>query len=281
MRERTAELQQTTERLRAEIQQREEVEEELLRARKLESIGVLAGGIAHDFNNFLTVVQGNVEMAKMQLGRNEPVRNILERTGKACERAALLSSQLLTFAKGGVPVRQLVSIAKLLMDAVELARAGSQTSIQVSIADDLRCAEVDPGQIGQVLHNILLNARQAMAERGIIEVRAENVVLAGAPGGDTRVRITIRDYGCGIPFDALPQIFDPYFTTKPGGARAGVGDVVCDHRQARRKLVGGIEAGARNGVHDRAAGFARDAHRAGSGCQRDSRGHGSAADHGR
>jgi signal transduction histidine kinase/ActR/RegA family two-component response regulator len=220
--ERTAELQRSTERLKAEIRQREQIEEELLRARKLESLGVLAGGIAHDFNNFLTVVQGNVEMAKMQLGRNKPVRAILDQTRTACQRAALLASQLLTFAKGGDPVRHVVSIAKLVTDAVDLARAGAQTSVDLSIAEDLRFAEVDMGQIGQVLHNILLNARQAMPEGGIIEVRAENVVLAGAQEAANRIRISIRDYGCGIPVDVLPRIFDPYFTTKPSGRGLGL-----------------------------------------------------------
>ena len=164
----------------AEITQREQVEDELLRARKLESLGVLAGGIAHDFNNFLTVVQGNLELLKMQLESQEPVQDILDDTANACQRAVFLSSQLLTFAKGGAPVRRLVSVAQLVMDAVHLARAGAQTSIEVSIAEDLRCAEVDPGQIGQVLHNILLNARQAMPEGGIIEVRAENLADAHA-----------------------------------------------------------------------------------------------------
>jgi two-component system cell cycle sensor histidine kinase/response regulator CckA len=220
--ERTAELQQSTERLRSEIRQREQIEEELLRARKLESLGVLAGGIAHDFNNFLTVVQGNVEMANMLLGWNQPVREILDRTQNACQRAALLSSQLLTFAKGGNPVRHLVSVAKLVTDAVDLARAGAQTSIEVSISEDLRFAEVDPGQIGQALHNIMINARQAMPEGGIIEIHAENVVLAGDEVADTLVRITIRDYGCGIPVDVLPRIFDPYFTTKSTGRGLGL-----------------------------------------------------------
>ena len=180
--ERTAELLRSTEQLRAEIAQREQVEEELLRARKLESLGVLAGGIAHDFNNFLAVVQGNVELAKMRLDPDAPVQAILDETANACQRAAFLSSQLLTFAKGGVPVRRLVSVAKLVMDAVPLARAGAQTSIDVFIAEDLWFAEVDPGQIGQVLHNILLNARQAMPEGGIIEVRAENVDFETAGG---------------------------------------------------------------------------------------------------
>jgi signal transduction histidine kinase/ActR/RegA family two-component response regulator len=215
VRERTAELQKSTEQLRAEITQREQIEDELLRARKLESLGVLAGGIAHDFNNFLTVVQGNLELLKMQLESHEPVQDILDDTASACQRAVFLSSQLLTFAKGGAPVRRLVSVAQLVMDSVALARAGAQTSIEVSIAEDLRFAEVDPGQIGQVLHNILLNARQAMPEGGIIEVRAENLA-------DTHVRISILDYGHGIPADVLPRIFDPYFTTKPHGNGLGL-----------------------------------------------------------
>jgi len=218
--ERTAELHRSNEQLRAEIKQREQIEEELLRARKLESLGVLAGGIAHDFNNFLTIVQGNIEMAKMQLGPAEPVQSMLDQTASACQRATFLSSQLLTLAKGGAPVRRLLSVAKLVTDAVELARAGAQTSIEVSIAEDLLFADVDPGQIGQVLHNVLLNARQAMPEGGVIEVRAENFILASGAGA--HVRISIRDYGCGIPADVLPRIFDPYFTTKPGGSGLGL-----------------------------------------------------------
>jgi CheY-like chemotaxis protein len=208
--------------VRAAVTQRLQIEEELLRARKLESLGVMAGGIAHDFNNFLTVVQGNIELAKMRLDPDDPVQATLDQTASACQRAAFLSSQLLIFAKGGAPVRRLVSVVQLVMDAVHLARAGAQTSIAVSISEDLRFAEVDPGQIGQVLHNILLNARQAMPEGGIIEVDAENVVVEDALGADTRVRISIRDYGCGIAAHVLPHIFDPYFTTKPGGNGLGL-----------------------------------------------------------
>ncbi len=219
---RTAELQRSTDQLRAEISQREQIEEELLRARKLESLGVLAGGIAHDFNNFLTVVQGNIELAKMDLDPNEPVQAILDQTTNACHQAAFLSAQLLTFAKGGAPVRRVVSVAKLVTDAVHLARAGAQTSMEVSMPENLRFAEVDPGQISQAFHNILLNARQAMPEGGIIEVHAENAVLDGAHGAGSGVRISIRDYGCGIPADVLPRIFDPYFTTKPGGKGLGL-----------------------------------------------------------
>ena len=220
--ERTAELHRSTQQLRAEIAQREQIEEQLLRTRKLESLSVLAGGIAHDFNNFLAVVQGNVELAKARLDRDAPVQALLDEMASACKRAALLSTQLLTFSKGGAPVRRLVSLAQLIMDAIPLVRAGAQTSFDVCISENLRSAEVDPGQIGQVLHNILLNARQAMPEGGTIKVQAENVDLKIVAGIDSRVRISVQDHGCGIPDDDLPRIFDPYFTTKPGGSGLGL-----------------------------------------------------------
>jgi signal transduction histidine kinase/ActR/RegA family two-component response regulator len=218
--ERTAELQQSTEQLRAEIAQRQQTEEELLRARKLESIGVLAGGIAHDFNNFLTVVQGNIEVAKEQLTLTEPAQQFLDQAASACQRAKFLSSQLLTFAKGGAPVRRIVSIAQLVTEAVHLARTGSQASIEVNIAEGLWSAQVDSGQIGQVLHNILINAREAMPGGGTIEVQARNVV--GQDAADPRVRISISDNGRGIPEEVLRRIFDPYFTTKTGGNGLGL-----------------------------------------------------------
>lgn len=221
--ERTAELRNSTEQLRAEIAQREQTEEELLRARKLESLGVLAGGIAHDFNNFLAIVQGNIEVAKGQLHPNEPAQEFLDQATSACQRAAFLSSQLLTFAKGGAPVRRVVSMAKLVTDAVQLARIGSPMSIEVEMAKGLWCSEVDPGQMGQVLHNILLNALQAMPDRGAVEVHAENVIFPNsADDADPRVRISIRDYGPGISPEVRGRIFDPYFTTKPGGSGLGL-----------------------------------------------------------
>ena len=222
--ERTAELRQSNERLRAEIKQRETMEEELLRVRNLESLGTLAGGIAHDFNNVLTVVQGNIEMAKLQLNPDAPVQEILDQTASACQRAVFLSSQLLTFAKGGAPIRQVVSVSKLILDAVHVARAGAPISIGVDIAEDLWAAEVDAGQIGQVLHSILLNAKQSMPEGGIIEIRAENIAPGGdkEPGAEAHVRISIRDYGPGIPANILPRIFDPYFTTKRGATGLGL-----------------------------------------------------------
>jgi signal transduction histidine kinase/CheY-like chemotaxis protein len=221
--ERTAELHKSTEQLRAEIAQRQQAEEELLRARKLESLGVLAGGIAHDFNNFLTVVQGNIEVAKGQLDVEAPALGFLDQAASACQRAKFLSSQLLTFAKGGAPVRRVVSVAELVMEAVHLARTGSPIGIEVEIEQGLWSAEVDPGQIGQVLHNILINAREAITGGSNIEVRAENLAIPTDAGhAESRVRISIRDHGHGIPPDVLRRIFDPYFTTKPGGSGLGL-----------------------------------------------------------
>uniref|UniRef100_Q01U34 histidine kinase n=1 Tax=Solibacter usitatus (strain Ellin6076) TaxID=234267 RepID=Q01U34_SOLUE len=223
--ERTAELSRSTEQLRREIANRELMEEELLRARKLESLGVLAGGIAHDFNNFLTIIRGNIEVAMERLQPDDPVQEIVAETATACRRAELLASQLLTFAKGGAPVRRLASVKDIVTDAVQLLRAGSSVSVDVSIAADLRFAYLDAGQIGQVIHNLLRNAREAMGEGGIIEVRAENVVCPDAIDTDPRVRIAIRDYGRGIPADIRPRIFDPYFTTKPGASGLGLATV--------------------------------------------------------
>ncbi len=221
--ERTAELHQSTEQLRAEITQREQAEEELLRARKLESLGVLAGGIAHDFNNFLTVVQGNIEVAKVHLTPGEAAREFLDQAASACQRAKFLSSQLLTFAKGGAPVRRVASTAQLVTDAVLLARSGSSIAIDLHLAESLWSADVDSGQIGQVLHNILINAREATSGGGAIEVRAKNIALQNGSGEIApHVRVSIRDHGHGIPPEVLRRVFDPYFTTKPGGSGLGL-----------------------------------------------------------
>ena len=243
--ERTAALHQSTEQLRAEIAQREQTEGALLRARKLESLGVLAGGIAHDFNNFLTVVQGNIEVAKAMVPAEAPAQGYLTQAAGACQRAKFLSLQLLTFAKGGTPVRRIVSVAQLVTDAVHLARTGSPVAMKVNLADDLWSAEVDPGQIGQVLHNILINAREATPAAGAIEVQAHNIEPARQYGQDKydqdefsqdgvsllaashdkagpRVQISIQDHGPGIPAEVVGQIFDPYFTTKSAGSGLGL-----------------------------------------------------------
>jgi PAS domain S-box-containing protein len=211
-----------------DITTRKQVEEELFRGRKLESLGVLAGGIAHDFNNFLNIIAGNIALTKMHLKPADPVCNILEQAAAACNRATSLALQLLTFAKGGAPVRIPSRLDGVVKGAVDLAGAGAQVAIDLAIVDDLWSAEIDIEQISHALHNILLNARQAMPEGGMIEVRAENVVfdadsLSLRPGN--YILISVRDHGCGIEADVLPRIFDPYFTTKQSGSGLGLATV--------------------------------------------------------
>jgi two-component system, LuxR family, sensor kinase FixL len=211
-----------------DITTRKQVEEELFRGRKLESLGVLAGGIAHDFNNFLNIIAGNIALTKMHLKPADPVCNILEQAAAACNRATSLALQLLTFAKGGAPVRIPSRLDGVVKGAVDLAGAGAQVAIDLTIVDDLWSAEIDIEQISHALHNILLNARQAMPEGGMIEVRAENVVfdadsLSLRPGN--YILISVRDHGCGIEADVLPRIFDPYFTTKQSGSGLGLATV--------------------------------------------------------
>jgi signal transduction histidine kinase/ActR/RegA family two-component response regulator len=234
--ERTRELEQTNQRLRVEIDQRQQAESELLRARQLESLGVLAGGIAHDFNNFLTIVQGNVALAKTRLPADNSAQGVLDQAHEACQRAASLSNQLLTFAKGGAPVRRVTSISDILRSAVDLVSAGSPAALTLRVAEDLWPADVDPEQIRQVFHNILLNAREAVSDEGHIDIRAENMTLSGKsrvrqPG--PYVRIVVQDDGSGIAPEILPKIFDPYFTTKSAGTGLGLATayaIVARHR---------------------------------------------------
>jgi len=212
-----------------DITTRKQVEEELFRGRKLESLGVLAGGIAHDFNNFLNIIAGNIALTKMHLKPADPVCNILEQAAAACNRATSLALQLLTFAKGGAPVRIPSRLDGVVKGAVDLAGAGAQVAIDLAIVDDLWSAEIDIEQISHALHNILLNARQAMPEGGMIEVRAENVVFDADSLSSLRpgkyILISVRDHGCGIEADVLPRIFDPYFTTKQSGSGLGLATV--------------------------------------------------------
>ncbi|MFP5213788.1 MAG: PAS domain S-box protein [Acidobacteriota bacterium] len=209
-----------------DITERRKVEEELLRAQKLESIGVLAGGLAHDFNNILTAIIGNVSLARMQTNPADKVFQRLEATEKACFRAKDLTQQLLTFSKGGKPVKKTLRMGDLIRESVTFALRGSNVMCEFAIADDLRFVDVDEGQMNQVLNNLAINADQAMPDGGVIRVTAENVDAgpdAPPPLKPGRyVRISIEDHGGGIPQEHLTRIFDPYFTTKQTGSGLGL-----------------------------------------------------------
>lgn len=212
-----------------DITDRKKMEEEVLRAQKLESIGVLAGGIAHDFNNLLTIILGNISLAKMDRGSFEKTLERLEDTERACLRARDLTKQLLTFARGGVPVKRTVLIGQVLRDASIFALRGSGVKCEFNIADDIWPAEVDEAQINQVISNLIINACQAMPGGGRIKISAQNVCIRE----DSPLPLEKRDYvqvsfsdnGTGIPEDNLGKIFDPYFTTKAKGSGLGLATV--------------------------------------------------------
>jgi len=210
-----------------DITERERLHNELIKMQKLESIGVLAGGIAHDFNNILTGIMGNISYARLVLEPGHAALHSLESAEKATERAAELTRQLLTFARGGEPVKTVVAVGRLIHEAVSLMLRGTNVRGDVWVDDTVRAIEADEGQISQVLHNILINAVQAMPEGGILRVTADNLWLDAAndavalPEGDY-VRITIADEGCGIPEENLERIFDPFFSTKDSGSGLGL-----------------------------------------------------------
>ncbi|MCJ7776454.1 MAG: PAS domain S-box protein, partial [Desulfobulbaceae bacterium] len=212
--------------LLSDITERKEMEEELLRAQKLESVGILAGGIAHDFNNILTTILGNVSLARMQVNPEDELFDLLREAETASTRAQTLTKQLLTFAKGGAPVKEIVQIKDVIKDSSLFVLRGSKSGCEFSIAEDLWPIDVDVGQISQVIDNIVINANQAMPKGGIIQVAAENLIIEDRHGLPVKpgryVRISVIDQGVGIAEKHLLNIFDPYFTTKQEGSGLGL-----------------------------------------------------------
>jgi PAS domain S-box-containing protein len=209
-----------------DITEKRKMEAELVKAQKLESLGVLAGGIAHDFNNFLTAIIGNLSLAKMDSKPGDQVVAWLNEMEKASLQAKNLTQQLLTFSKGGEPVKKLVALTELVKNSATFSLRGSNVRCEFSISEDLLPVEVDEGQIGQVINNLVLNADHAMPEGGIIEICAENIILSAdnefsLPLGPY-LRTSFRDHGVGIHPDHLPKVFDPYFTTKHKGSGLGL-----------------------------------------------------------
>jgi PAS domain S-box-containing protein len=203
-----------------------QMEEEMLKADKLESIGLLAGGIAHDFNNILTIILGNLTFAKMFLKPGGKIYKRITKAERASFRAKDLTQQFLTFAKGGLPVKKVTSIADLIMESVNFSIRGSKVKCEFSLQDDLWPLEIDEGQINQVINNLIINATQAMPEGGRIKIKAENVMIdSGATLSLKKgkyVKITVEDEGVGISTENMKRIFDPYFTTKEKGNGLGL-----------------------------------------------------------
>ncbi|NBV23929.1 MAG: PAS domain S-box protein [Proteobacteria bacterium] len=209
-----------------DISDQQAIMEERVRASKLDSLGILAGGIAHDFNNILTAVIGNVSFARLFCQPGEKQFERLEEAEKAALRAKDLATQLLTFAKGGAPVRQTASLVELIRDSTSFALRGSNVRCEFHPEPDLWPVEVDQGQFSQVIQNLVINAVQAMPNGGVIRVSADNLRLEpDSPLGlqpGRYCRITVKDHGTGIKPEHLNKVFDPYFTTKEKGTGLGL-----------------------------------------------------------
>ena len=212
-----------------DISDRERLQEEVLKFKKLESVGRLAGGIAHDFNNLLTGIMGNLEVASLRLTKDpERARENIAKSIKASHRAADLTQKLLTFAKGGEPIKKTADLGEIIRDSAEFVMSGSNIALEVEVAEDLWAVEVDTGQISQVIQNLVINAVQAMSDGGTISVTVENIQfevgemppLPLSPGA--YIRISVKDQGHGIAPGIKQKVFDPFFTTRPEGSGLGL-----------------------------------------------------------
>ncbi len=212
--------------IKEDITNRKKMEKELLKTQKLESLGILAGGIAHDFNNRLAGILMKITLARMNINREDKAFQSLVEAEEAIARTKNLTMQLLTFSQGGAPIMKTSSLKKVIEEAVDFSLRGSRIKCQYSLPDNLRPVEIDEGQMGQVINNLIINTYQAMPKGGFIKVCAENTSIrdrevSTLKAGDY-VKVTIEDQGMGIPKERIHKIFDPYYTTKEKGSGLGL-----------------------------------------------------------
>ncbi|GMT42786.1 MAG: hypothetical protein IEMM0002_1197 [bacterium] len=210
----------------SDITEKRRMERELQKSQKLESLGILAGGIAHDFNNLLTAIMGNISMAKLDIDEETETHEILDEAENAVKRTKDLTRQLLTFSRGGEPVKEIGNVSEIIRSTVNFALRGSKSISDMELSEALPLLEIDVGQISQVINNLVINADQSMPEGGVIRVRAASVILGAddaLPLGEGRyIRISIQDEGVGISGENINRIFDPFFTNKKDGSGLGL-----------------------------------------------------------
>ena len=210
-----------------DITDRKRLETEMLRSAKLESLGVMAGGLAHDFNNFLASIMLNVGTARLKAGTDQEIQDLLQAAEQSIQQARGITQQLLTFTRGGEPVKSSTSLQPIIKDSVKFTLHGSKTIPRFDLPEDLWPVEIDPGQINQVINSLAINAVQAMPRGGYLTVTGRNVTIRK---GDHRtalqpgnyMEVAVKDEGVGIPPDTIDSVFDPYYTTREGGTGLGL-----------------------------------------------------------
>lgn len=210
-----------------EFTEQKQMKEDLLRTHKLESLGVLAGGIAHDFNNLMMAVQGYVDLTRLGLAPNSKALSYLDSAQQCIDQTGELTSKLITFSKGGFPLRKSCDVEELVRDSVHSTVKGAHVNTTFDFADDLWPAEIDELQMKQCFYNLITNAVEAMPRGGKLAVRTENVEIPNEGAFPMKkgsyVMITFADEGVGIPVEHMDKVFDPYFSTKKMGALKGMG----------------------------------------------------------
>jgi len=211
-----------------DVTEKHKIEKQLQQSQKMEAIGTLAGGIAHDFNNMLSVITGNISYAlsDLDLNKDEELYALLSDVQASSKQAQALTSQLLTFSKGGAPIKKVSDINSLIKESAIFSVRGAKTNCSFNLSQDLWTTEIDEGQINQVIGNLVINANQAMPNGGNISIRTENTEIDDDSPlpllGGKHIKILVEDQGVGISKKHLSKIFEPYFTTKQKGSGLGL-----------------------------------------------------------
>ncbi|HVZ65718.1 MAG TPA: ATP-binding protein [Lacunisphaera sp.] len=236
-----------TELIRQQMENEAKLQAELERSSRLESLGVLAGGIAHDFNNLLTAILGNLGLAAMDPRVMAAAGDCLGEAERAARRARDVTQQLLTFAKGGDPIRAAVLLPDIITEAANFARHGSNVRLEFNFPHALPPGDVDASQISRVVHNLVINAVQAMPGGGLVKIGLQAVDLKEAEidqlAAGQYLELTVSDTGAGIAPENLPRIFDPYFSTKTKNHGLGLATI----RSIVKKHKGHIEVESQPG----------------------------------